>query len=317
MSNESQTMSHEELIASNAALKAQVEYLAKELAKLTKMKLNELQGSDREEDANSSGTVKPKANEGSDFKVDILTFEGKNDPDEFLEWLETVERVFDFKDVSDEKKVKIVALKFRKYASTWWTNTCTKRRRNDKESVSTWAKMKSLLKKKFLPAEYVRENFAKLQTLRQECSNKHAIPYEEWTKDDEENCSFEGAINDTIPLEEPTLDEEMKSSDNINIPVEDVFDFHVEYEEEVIIDELISRAPELPNHALVSNADDYETSFVFYHFVKIGMNEEVLSSRKYAKDDHVIPALGPIIPSPMSYTLAKTKGLTLKHYDPF
>ncbi|VFQ86011.1 unnamed protein product [Cuscuta campestris] len=167
MSNESQTMSHEELIASNIALKAQVEYLAKEVAKLTKMKLNELQGSDREEEVSSSGTMKPKANEGSDFKVDIPTFEGKNDPDEFLEWLETVERVFDFKDVSDEKKVKIVALKFRKYASTWWTNTCTKRRRNDKEPVSTWIKMRSLLKKKFLPAEYVRENFAKLQTLRQ------------------------------------------------------------------------------------------------------------------------------------------------------
>ncbi|VFQ80611.1 unnamed protein product [Cuscuta campestris] len=149
------------------ALKAQVEYLAKEVAKLTKMKLNELQGSDREEDVSSSGTMKPKANEGSDFKVDIPTFEGKNDPDEFLKWLETVERVFDFKDVSDEKKVKIVALKFRKYASTWWTNTCTKRRRNDKEPMSTWVKMRSLLKKKFLPAEYVRENFAKLQTLRQ------------------------------------------------------------------------------------------------------------------------------------------------------
>ncbi|VFQ80058.1 unnamed protein product, partial [Cuscuta campestris] len=167
MSNESRTMSHEELIASNTALKAQVEYLAKEVAKLTKMKLNELQGSDREEDVSSSGTMKPKANEGSDFKVDIPAFEGKNDPDEFLEWLETVERVFDFKDVSDEKKVKIVALKFQKYASTCWTNTCTKRRRNDKEPVSTWIKMRSLLKKKFLPAEYVRENFAKLQTLRQ------------------------------------------------------------------------------------------------------------------------------------------------------
>ncbi|VFQ95156.1 unnamed protein product [Cuscuta campestris] len=167
MSNESRTMSHEELIASNTALKAQVEYLDKEVAKLTKMKLNELQGSDREEDVSSSGTMKPKANEGSDFKVDIPTFEGKNDPNEFLEWLETVERVFDFKDVSHKKKVKIVALKFRKYASTWWTNTCTKRRRNDKEPVSTWVKMRSLLKKKFLPAEYVRENFAKLQTLRQ------------------------------------------------------------------------------------------------------------------------------------------------------
>ncbi|VFQ96809.1 unnamed protein product [Cuscuta campestris] len=40
-----------ELVASNAALKAQVEYLAKEVAKLTKIKLNALQGSDHEDDA--------------------------------------------------------------------------------------------------------------------------------------------------------------------------------------------------------------------------------------------------------------------------
>ncbi|VFQ82872.1 unnamed protein product [Cuscuta campestris] len=166
MSNESQPLSHEELVASNAALKAQVEYLAKEVAKLTKIKLNALQGSDHEDNASTSSTNKARTNDGSDFKVDVPTFEGKNDWDEFLEWLETVERVFDFKEVSDEKKVKIVALKFRKYASTWWTNTCTKRRRNHKEPVATWAKMKSLLKK-FLPAEYVRENFAKLQTLKQ------------------------------------------------------------------------------------------------------------------------------------------------------
>ncbi|VFQ89808.1 unnamed protein product [Cuscuta campestris] len=157
-----------ELVASNAALKAQVEYLAKEVAKLTKkIKLNALQGSDHEDDASTSSTNKAKTNDGSDFKVDVPTFEGKNDLDEFLEWLETVERVFDFKEVSDEKKVKIVALKFRKDASTWWTNTCTKWRRNHKEPVATWAKMKSLLEKKFLPAEYVRENFAKLQMLKQ------------------------------------------------------------------------------------------------------------------------------------------------------
>ncbi|VFQ82894.1 unnamed protein product [Cuscuta campestris] len=181
MSNESQPMFHEELVASNSALKAQGEYLAKEVAKLTKIKLNALQGSDHEDDASTSSTNKAKTNDGSDFKVDVPTFEGKNEPDEFLEWLETVERVFDFKEVSDEKKVKIVALKFRKYASTWWTNTCTKRRRNHKEPVAMWAKMKSLLKKKFLPAEYVHENFAKLQTLKQGSKS-----VEEYTREFEE-----------------------------------------------------------------------------------------------------------------------------------
>jgi len=37
-----------------------------------------------------------------------------------------VERVFDYMDIWDEKKVKLVALKLRKYASTWWDNFLSK-----------------------------------------------------------------------------------------------------------------------------------------------------------------------------------------------
>jgi len=53
----------------------------------------------------------------NDFKVEIPKFEGKLDPDEFLEWLHTVERVFDYKDIPDDKKMKLVALRLRRYAS--------------------------------------------------------------------------------------------------------------------------------------------------------------------------------------------------------
>ncbi|GJR23290.1 reverse transcriptase domain-containing protein [Tanacetum coccineum] len=40
------------------------------------------------------------------IKVDIPVFEGKPHPDEFIDWLHTVERVFDIKNLSDEQKVK-------------------------------------------------------------------------------------------------------------------------------------------------------------------------------------------------------------------
>ncbi|VFQ73961.1 unnamed protein product [Cuscuta campestris] len=143
MSNQSQTLTNEELQASNDALKAQVEYLAKQVAQLTKMKLKMMdtpEESDEEQELETHPTGDSNTNTGgsvhekgtTDFKVDLSTFEGKNDPDEFLEWLETVERVFNFKDVPEDKKVKLVALKLWKYASTWWTNTSTKRRREGK-----------------------------------------------------------------------------------------------------------------------------------------------------------------------------------------
>nr|GEU29592.1 hypothetical protein [Tanacetum cinerariifolium] len=62
----------------------------------------------------------------NDVKVDIPEYDGKLDPDEFVEWLCTVERVFDYKQTIEDNKVKIVALKLQKYASTWWSNTCLK-----------------------------------------------------------------------------------------------------------------------------------------------------------------------------------------------
>ena len=40
-----------------------------------------------------------------DIKIEILEFEGTFDPDEFLDWLHTVEKVFDHQDIQEDKKV--------------------------------------------------------------------------------------------------------------------------------------------------------------------------------------------------------------------
>ena len=53
----------------------------------------------------------------NDFRVKIPEFEGELDPEEFLDWLHIVKRVFKYKEVLENKKVKLVALRLRKYAS--------------------------------------------------------------------------------------------------------------------------------------------------------------------------------------------------------
>ncbi|GJZ21204.1 RNA-directed DNA polymerase, eukaryota, reverse transcriptase zinc-binding domain protein [Tanacetum coccineum] len=55
-----------------------------------------------------------------DLKADIPVFEGKIQPDEFIDWLNTVEQIFDYQDVLEDVKVKIVAIKLKKHASVWW-----------------------------------------------------------------------------------------------------------------------------------------------------------------------------------------------------
>ena len=42
----------------------------------------------------------------NDFRVDIPEFEGKLDPDKFLEWLHIVEWIFEYKEVPEDKKTE-------------------------------------------------------------------------------------------------------------------------------------------------------------------------------------------------------------------
>jgi len=113
-----------------------------------------------------------------DFKVEILEFEGQLNPDNFLDWLNTVGRVFEYKDIPNDKKVKLVALKRRRYALIWWNNVLSKRARKGKGKVRSWRKMRFKLKAKFLPPHYVQDNFTRLHNIRQEGRS-----VEEYTRD--------------------------------------------------------------------------------------------------------------------------------------
>nr|GEW10681.1 hypothetical protein [Tanacetum cinerariifolium] len=120
--------------------------------------------------SSSSDLVNKEGNGGrhsSGIKVDIPEYDGKLDPDEFVEWLRTVELVFDYEQTTEDNKVKIVALKLRKYASTWWSNVCLKRERRGNEKIRTWLKMKEKMKQKFLPSYYIQASFSQLHSLRQ------------------------------------------------------------------------------------------------------------------------------------------------------
>jgi len=113
--------------------------------------------------------------------VDIPEFEGQLDPDHFLDWLQTMEWVFEYKDIPDDKKVKLVALKLRKYASIWWANLVAARARKGKGKIRTWIKMRDKLKSKFLPSHYLQDNYLRLHRLRQ-CSKS----VEEYTREFEQ-----------------------------------------------------------------------------------------------------------------------------------
>nr|KAJ0188241.1 hypothetical protein LSAT_V11C900503100 [Lactuca sativa] len=104
------------------------------------------------------------------IKIGVPEFDGKADPDVFLDWLQIVEYVFDLRDISDEYKVKLIALKLPKYASMWWETVKKKRNRegNSKKDEETFAG-------RFLPPNFHQEAFLDYHNVAQRSSTVEAI----------------------------------------------------------------------------------------------------------------------------------------------
>ena len=70
-------------------------------------------------------------------KLNIPEFDRRMDPDEFLDWLNMVEHVFEYNVPPKHEKVKLVAIKMCKNASNWWKNMKRQRERDDKKKIET------------------------------------------------------------------------------------------------------------------------------------------------------------------------------------
>ncbi|KAH9780675.1 hypothetical protein KPL71_008169 [Citrus sinensis] len=101
------------------------------------------------------------------IKLNIPSFQGKNDPEVYLEWEKKVELVFDCHNYSEEKNVKLATVEFTDYAIIWWDQLVLSRRRNGERPISTWEEMKAIMRRRFVPSHYYRELHQRLQSLTQ------------------------------------------------------------------------------------------------------------------------------------------------------
>ena len=165
----------------NEELRRQVQQLQQELARLQPLRHDpshqgsedEVSNDEREEFNPFHHEPSPEPNlniahrtfefrrEPFNIKVEISKFEGRAQLDEFIDWLLTVEWIFEHKDVLEHRKVKIVAIKLKKHASIWWEHLKKQRAHEGKSRIETWEKMKKVLKKKFLLDNYRQYTFLK------------------------------------------------------------------------------------------------------------------------------------------------------------
>ncbi|CAA7028459.1 unnamed protein product [Microthlaspi erraticum] len=122
----------------------------------------QLQEDLREEDGNTGDR-----NWELGFKVEIPEFHGGARGDELLDWLVAVDEAMEFKQVPDHRKVPVVATKFRGRAASWWLQLKATRARTGKSKIKTWEKLHKQLRLSFLPQNYDRTMYTRLQNLRQ------------------------------------------------------------------------------------------------------------------------------------------------------
>ncbi|KAF8049532.1 hypothetical protein N665_2185s0001 [Sinapis alba] len=101
------------------------------------------------------------------FRVDIPEFHGGLCGDELIDWLISVEEIMEFKQVPLDRRVSLVAMRFRGHAATWWKQLKTTRSRTGKAPINSWDKLTKHLRQTFLPHNYERTMYTKLQNLRQ------------------------------------------------------------------------------------------------------------------------------------------------------
>ena len=101
------------------------------------------------------------------IKMKIPSFQGKKDPEAYLEWEKKMELVSDCHNYSELKKVKLAAIEFSDYAIVWWDQLVLNRRRNRECPIETWEEIKAVMSKQFVPSHYYLELYQILQSLRQ------------------------------------------------------------------------------------------------------------------------------------------------------
>eukprot|EP00253_Pinus_taeda_P003807 PITA_03807 len=91
----------------------------------------------------------------------------RTDAKELINWINSMEKFFDYEETEDDKKVNFVVTKLKGHAALWWDGVQAERRILGKQPIKNWSRMVAKLKGKFLPSNYQQTLFRQMQNIRQ------------------------------------------------------------------------------------------------------------------------------------------------------
>src|SRR3954466_14876562 len=100
-------------------------------------------------------------------KFSLPKFEGSNDVEEYLIWEMKIEKLWRLHEYTEDRKIKLASSEFDGYALRWWDNLVRTRQEEGDPPIITWRTMKQLMRDRFIPRNYIRSLYDKLQNLKQ------------------------------------------------------------------------------------------------------------------------------------------------------
>ena len=87
-------------------------------------------------------------------KPSLSTYDGNLSVEGFIDWIGELERYFDYDNVEEDKKVKLVVTRLKGHAALWWDNIQAERKKKNKIVIKRWDRMVAKMRGKFLPKDY-------------------------------------------------------------------------------------------------------------------------------------------------------------------
>ena len=84
-----------------------------------------------------------------------------------MDWINAMNRYFDFEEIEDKKKVRYAATRMKGHAAIWWDGIQIHREIRGKSKINSWDKMLCKIKSQFKPKDYQLNLIKHLHHLRQ------------------------------------------------------------------------------------------------------------------------------------------------------
>ena len=150
-----------ELIEKMRVMQARME--AMELGRHRELDLGDVsdpeeEGNEQEEEASPKSVemkmLRSMLGSSSRPKPSLSTYDGNLSAEGLIDWIGKLDRYFDYEEIEEDKKVKLVVTRLKGHATLWWDNLQAKRKKKNKMVIKSWDRMVAKMRGKLLPKDY-------------------------------------------------------------------------------------------------------------------------------------------------------------------